>query len=127
MKRHRLVAIPMLSLVFAILACLSPQDCGGSDFPIKGQVIDKAGEPISGATIRAHGYECYEAEAFDFTVVSDENGHFETEEIFRFACCEFNVEVSAEGYTTQSFVFYPRGEQWPDELPKELVVTLQAE
>jgi len=127
MKRYRLAAIPILSLAFATLACIPPQDCGGSDFSVKGQVSNKAGEPVSGATIRAYGYECYEAEAFKFTVASDANGYFESEEIFRFACCEFNVEISAAGYTTRSFVFYPQGEQWPDELPKELVVTLQTE
>lgn len=125
MKRSRLVAIPLLSLIFASLACIPPQDCSGRDFSVKGKVINEAEEPISGAMMRAHGAKCYEAAAFDFTAVSNENGYFETDGVFRFACCEFDVEVSAEEYATQTFLFNPPGEEWPDELPKELIITLE--
>lgn len=118
------IVLPILSLMMASLACIPPQDCMGTDFSVKGRVRNEAGAPVSGAKIRAYGDECYEAVAFDFTAVSNMNGYFQTEEVFRFACCEFNVEVSAEGYPTQTFVFNPPGEQWPDELPEELIVTL---
>ena len=119
---YRRIGIPLLSLIIATLACV--QDCIGTDFSIKGQVIDEAGEYVSGAIIHAYGEKCFEAKAFDLLAASDDDGRFETKEIFRFACCEFDVEVSAEGHETQSFIFSPPGEQAPNELPEELSIVL---
>jgi len=120
--RRRILLIPLLALLASQLACV--QDCIGSTFSIAGHVQNEDGQPVPNARIHAAGPTCFEAEAFDFVVVTDAQGAFETESLFRFACCPFDVTVSAAGYPTQTHTFYSRGEDWPNEIPEDLIITL---
>jgi hypothetical protein len=117
--------IPVIALIGAQLACVPPQDCSLSTFRVIGYVKDKAGSPISNATIHAYNGGSYEQPPFDMTVTSGGSGYFETEATSSFACTPFEVVVSAEGYKTHQETFYPPGEEWPHKLPPEVTFTLE--
>jgi hypothetical protein len=105
---------------------IPPQDCGKSIFSVKGFVNDEKGSPIQGAEIHAFNSGSYELPPFDVVAVSDEIGHFATQNVSSFACTPFDVEISAPSFQDQKSTFYPPGEQWPDELPESLTITLSA-
>jgi hypothetical protein len=105
---------------------IPPQDCSGVSFTVKGVVIGENGIPIEGASIRAFNNGSYELPPFDVLARSNQGGYFETESITSFACTEFTIEISASGYQDQSVTYYPPGEDWPDEIPKSLIITLNA-
>ena len=121
------IFISIFAVVFAILACIPPQDCSGRDFTIKGQVVDTEQNPIAGATLYAFGNDSFEKPGFDITVITDDLGYFESEPVFRYACSEFAVKITADGYQNQEFTFNPPGEMWPAELPEELLIVMQSE
>ncbi|MBI5957804.1 MAG: carboxypeptidase regulatory-like domain-containing protein [Chloroflexi bacterium] len=105
---------------------IPPQDCMGTTFSVKGYVTDEDGTAIDGAEINAFNTGSYELPPFNVIAVSDERGYFETPSAYSFACTPFEVRVSAAGYQTQNLTFYPPGEEWPDELPESLTITLIA-
>ena len=125
MKRSFLIPFVVVIMLFlAQLACV-PQDCMGVTFNIKGYVVDSAGNPISSVRIRAFNHGSFEKPPFDVEATSDQSGYFETEYVFSYACTPFEIEISAEGYQLQTLTHEPPGEQWPNELPDNLSITMQ--
>ena len=117
--------IPIIMLILAILACIPPQDCMGITFGVEGYIVDEVENPIPNAKIRAWNNGSYEKPAFDHHTTSNEDGSFKTESAFSYGCVSFQVEVSAEGYETQTLTFYPPSEGFDDELPAELTIQLE--
>ena len=118
--------IPILMLILAILACVPPQDCMGITFGVEGYIVDEADIPIPNAQIRVWNEGSYEKPAFDHTTVSNEDGSFSTESAFSYGCTKFQIEVSADGYESQTRTFYPpANEGLLDELPAILTVQLK--
>jgi hypothetical protein len=116
--------IPIAMLILGILACV-PQDCMGITFWVEGYIMDEADNPISNAEVRAWNEGSYEKPAFDHHTTSNGHGYFKTDGAFSYGCISFQVEVSAEGYETQTLKFYPPSEGFDDELPAELTIQLQ--
>lgn len=125
MSRLIRILIPVIVLIVAQLACV--QDCIGVTFSVVGRVVDQAGNPIPGAAINAYNNGSFAKPPFNVTAQSDENGHFETERVMSFACTTFEVLVSANGFKSYTTTYYPPGEQWPNELPAEITITLESD
>jgi hypothetical protein len=91
---------------------IPPQDCEAYSIPIEGRVINRDGEPISGADVIVRGLE--HTDRFEYEVRTNADGYFsvsETPDLFR--CSIFEVEVYETGYpltTVQHYVSNFTGE-----------------
>ncbi len=115
---------PIFVLILASLACV--QDCIGITFNVEGSIIDINNNPIPNAKIRTWNDGSFEKPAFELQTITDDNGNFKTASAFSYACTPFKVEVSAEGYQTKTFTYYPPGEGFSDELPSSITVQLRS-
>jgi hypothetical protein len=125
MSRLIRIFIPVVALIMAQIACV--QDCMAVTFHVAGRIVDQAGNPVPGATINAYNEGSYELAPFNVTALSDMSGHFETEAATSYACTYFQLVVTAAGFKSYSVTYVPPGEQWPDELPAEMIVTLESD
>ena len=115
--------IAAIALGVAQLACV--QDCIGNDFRVSGIVQDTESDPIQGATVHTYGDDSFEKPGFDFVLITDESGVFVSEELFRYGCSKFTLEVSADGYGKKTFEYYPPNPDYNEpQLPDPLIITL---
>ncbi len=123
-KSSKLILLPVVMLSLAAIACA--QDCMGSTFSVEGYVVNIQNTPIPGASIRVWNNGSFERPAFEYQVTSDEDGYFESESAFSYACTVFQVEVSAAGFETINLSYYPPGSEFTDEsvLPPQITVQL---
>lgn len=96
----------------------------GSTFSVKGTVTTEQDITLAGVEVHAFNKGSFEKPEFNVIAISDEHGYFETESVFSYACSQFQVEISAEGYQKQQLTFYPPGKEFSDELPETLDITL---
>ena len=118
-----MISIPVFALLFASLACV--QDCIGASFTVRGQVVDKSGNPVANAQINAWNNGPYERPAFNIMTTSDSSGYFETEKVFSYGCTTFELKIMANGYKPYTTTYYPPAKEgWSPELPTEITITL---
>jgi hypothetical protein len=129
MKNNLLLGIlPFVILCVVQLACVPPQDCIGTDFRLRGQIVNAQHEPIEGATARIFNNGSYERPAFDTTTVSDEAGYFQMDSVFSYACTEFALEIKGAGYKAFSMDYYPpSSEGWPNMFVQDAQIVLESD
>ncbi len=101
------VLLVVFATILAGLACgeIPAQDCMGTNFIVKGYILNSEQEPISDATVRV--WSDKSDSEFDVQVKTDSAGFYETDDLFSFGCYPFQIDVSAEGYEPASVTRVP--------------------
>jgi hypothetical protein len=77
------------------------QDCESAQFPgVEGYIVDTDSNPIEGASVRVTNKQSRDHHPFDYTVTSDDDGYFFTNEFATWECARVRVIVTADGYRT---------------------------
>ena len=117
------ILLPIFMMILSTLACA--QDCMGVTFDVSGYVVDSAGNPIEGASIRvwSEGNPGI-GSPYELFASSDNAGYFITESRFSYGCVSFEIEITAPGYETKTLTYFPPAMGFEDELPPELTIRL---
>ncbi len=101
------VLLVVLAMILTAVACgeFPAQDCMGTNFIVKGYILNSEKEPIPDAMVRI--WSDKSDSEFDVQLKTDSAGFYETDDLFSFGCYPFQIDVSAEGYESASVTRVP--------------------
>jgi hypothetical protein len=109
------------------LIVIPPQDCGRVQFVVSGTVMDSSGNPVAEAEILLHNNRSQYSRCFSEMMVTNAGGRFSSGTHAMYACDELQMVINADGFEEQTLTYKPpSGYDWPDELPDDLTIVLEA-